>query len=163
LLTHNMVAGDVPIENILKYYEEITRDNVILMLMRCKKLFDARIEVKKIVKLLISHLEHMERVRPLLANKKSIYSDQEIQVIRLSHRVVQKLESALSMFKDDHKMFRTRFLFGGKDLYIEIPKLLRKHSKAMRNAHNDDESIGDLSSEQRQHTGEDYPVFHSSD
>ena len=55
ILTNNMIAGDIPIENILKYYEEPTRENVILMLMRCKKMFDARVEAKKIVKLLIIH------------------------------------------------------------------------------------------------------------
>jgi hypothetical protein len=37
----------------LKTYKEPSRDNVILLLMRCKKLFEARIEAKRILMLLI--------------------------------------------------------------------------------------------------------------
>jgi hypothetical protein len=48
-----MIGGEVPYDHILKYYKEPSRDNVILLLMRCKKLFEARIEAKRILMLLI--------------------------------------------------------------------------------------------------------------
>ncbi len=53
LLTSNMIAGDVPISNIIDYYSEPTRENVIIMILRCKKMYEARIEVKRIIQLLI--------------------------------------------------------------------------------------------------------------
>jgi exonuclease VII small subunit len=53
ILTQNMISGEVPLEKLLKHYEEPIRDHVILMLMRCKKLFNARAEVKQIIMLLI--------------------------------------------------------------------------------------------------------------
>jgi len=48
-----MIGGEVPYDHILKYYKEPSRDNVILLLMRGKKLFEARIEAKRILMLLI--------------------------------------------------------------------------------------------------------------
>jgi hypothetical protein len=53
LLTSNMIAGEVPISNIIEYYQEPTRENVIIMILRCKKMYEARIEVKRIIQLLI--------------------------------------------------------------------------------------------------------------
>jgi hypothetical protein len=45
--------------------------------------------------------------------------------------VTQKLDSNLAMFKDDHKMFKNRFLYGGKDQYIEVPLLLAHLSRIL--------------------------------
>lgn len=48
-----MIVGEIPLENILQIYEEVKRENVVLMLMRCKRLFDARVEAKRIIHNLI--------------------------------------------------------------------------------------------------------------
>jgi hypothetical protein len=48
-----MIATDVSIDKIFEYYREITRKNVIKLLLRCKKMYEARIEVKKILALII--------------------------------------------------------------------------------------------------------------
>lgn len=45
----NMIATDIALEHIFEYYRDITRENVIKLLLRCKKMFDARVEVKKIL------------------------------------------------------------------------------------------------------------------
>lgn len=102
-------------KNILEYYKEATRDNVILMLMRCKKLFDARVEVKKIAKLIMIQQELMKEIEPLFKKKSKTFNDEECGKIKQALKITQKLDSALNLFKDDHKMFRGRFLFGGKD------------------------------------------------
>lgn len=62
LLAKNMIAGDVPISNILDYYQEPTRENVILLILRCKKMYEARLEVKRIIKMLIMKDEMMSKV-----------------------------------------------------------------------------------------------------
>lgn len=46
VLTLNMIATDISLEKIYEYYKEINRPNVIKLLLRCKKMFEARIEVR---------------------------------------------------------------------------------------------------------------------
>ena len=53
VLTMNMIATDVSLEHIFEYYKKITRENVIKLLLRCKKMYEARVEVKKILTLII--------------------------------------------------------------------------------------------------------------
>ena len=48
----NMIATDVSMERIFEYYYEVNRTNVIKLLLRCKKMYEARIEVKKILTLI---------------------------------------------------------------------------------------------------------------
>lgn len=49
VLTLNMIQGDTPLEQILTYYQEPTPENVTRLLVRCKKLYDARGDSKKII------------------------------------------------------------------------------------------------------------------
>ena len=37
----------------------------------------------------------------------------------------------MAMFRDDHKMFKNRFLYAGKDQYIEVPLLLAQLSRIL--------------------------------
>jgi hypothetical protein len=115
LLTSNMISGDVPIQNIIDYYEEPTRENVIIMILRCKKMYEARIEVKRIIKLLIMQGDMItaEELQVLLQKKQPDFSPDEIGLLRKFHRVTAKLDSILAMFREDHKMFKTRFVYRG--------------------------------------------------
>ena len=126
-----MITGDVPLQNIIDYYEEPTRENVIIMILRCKKMYEARIEVKRIIKLLIMQQDALQEVQGLLDRKPATFNDQEITKLRKFHRVTQKLDSNLAMFRDDHKMFKNRFLYAGKDQYIEVPLLLAHLSRIL--------------------------------
>jgi hypothetical protein len=49
VLTLNLIQGDTPLEQVLNHYQEATAENVIRLLVRCKKMYDARIDVKKII------------------------------------------------------------------------------------------------------------------
>lgn len=53
VLTMNMIATDISLDHIFEYYKDVNRDNVIKLLLRCKKMYDARVEVKKILSLII--------------------------------------------------------------------------------------------------------------
>ena len=87
LLSKNMIAGDVPISNIIEYYQEATRENVILLILRCKKMYEARMEVRRIIKSLIMQQEMLAKLQPLLnKGKGGSYSQQEIDEIRKLHR-----------------------------------------------------------------------------
>lgn len=50
----NLVNGDIPIQNITQFYDEVKRENIIRLLLRCKKMYQARVDVKKIIILLIA-------------------------------------------------------------------------------------------------------------
>jgi hypothetical protein len=53
VLTLNMIATDISLDKIYEYYKEINRKNVIKLLLRCRKMYEARTEVKKIFRLII--------------------------------------------------------------------------------------------------------------
>ena len=55
ILNANLVNGDIPIHQISSFYKETKRENIIRLLLRCKKMYEARTDVKKIIMLLIGH------------------------------------------------------------------------------------------------------------
>ena len=69
-----MIAGDVPISNIIEYYQEPTRENVILLILRCKKMYEARNEVRRIIKMLIMQQEMIASLQPLLNKNHGSYT-----------------------------------------------------------------------------------------
>lgn len=133
VLNENMIIGDIPLESIFQLYKETTHDNAILLTMRCKILYDARVQVRRILTLLIQHNELAEHYKPLLG-KKARLNEAEMVLLRQAMRLLQRLESALSLFKEDHKIFKGKFLYGGKDQYLEVPRLQIAISATLRNA-----------------------------
>ena len=69
-----MIAGDVPISNIIDYYQEATRENVIHLILRCKKMYEARTEVKRIIKMLIMQQDMIVKLQPLLNKSHGSYA-----------------------------------------------------------------------------------------
>lgn len=53
VLTTNLISGDTPLENVLNFYQQPTVENVTRLLVRCKKMYDARVDVKKIILFII--------------------------------------------------------------------------------------------------------------
>lgn len=49
VLTANLIQGDNPLESILNFYKDASLENVTRLLVRCKKMYDARVDVKKIL------------------------------------------------------------------------------------------------------------------
>jgi hypothetical protein len=82
-----MISGDVPLSKLLKHYKDSTRENVILLLLRCKKLYIARQEVKKIIMLLIQVNDMMDGVSMIVKGKKRA-SEEEAGRVRLVLRAV---------------------------------------------------------------------------
>jgi hypothetical protein len=48
-LTENMIKPDISLQIFFKYYQEVTRKNVIKLLLRCKRLYDARNQMVSIL------------------------------------------------------------------------------------------------------------------
>lgn len=53
VLTTNLISGDTPLENVLNFYQQPTLESVTRLLVRCKKMYDARVDVKKIIHFII--------------------------------------------------------------------------------------------------------------
>ena len=49
VLTSNMISGDMSVSKLFEYYKDVNRQNVIKLLLRCKKLYQARVDVKTIL------------------------------------------------------------------------------------------------------------------
>lgn len=62
----NMVMSDVSLDRILHLCRDITRENVIKLLLRCKKMYEARVDVKKILQLIIQKEEMFKGNGPIL-------------------------------------------------------------------------------------------------
>ncbi len=121
-MTLNMIATDVSMEKIFEYYNEITRTNVIKLLLRCKKMYEARIEVKKILTL-IFRKEIL--LKWFLTFKDSLPVDipePEAQKIYDLMRLTERLMGIINQFRTEHKIFKGQFLFRGSD-YMEICQL----------------------------------------
>lgn len=92
VLTANLIQGDTHIDHILHYYKEPSVENVTRLLVRCKKMYEARADVKKILLSLVicdDLLEHVTRET----------EEQCLQALR-------KAQGLLSSFKHENKMFR---------------------------------------------------------
>ena len=53
VLSSNLISGEIPLENILEFYKESKREVIIKLMLRCKKMYEVRALVKKILLLKI--------------------------------------------------------------------------------------------------------------
>mmetsp|Transcript_4690 Transcript_4690/g.4384 ORF Transcript_4690/g.4384 Transcript_4690/m.4384 type:complete len:84 (-) Transcript_4690:29-280(-) len=49
VLTKNMISGDVTLTKLFEFYSVCNRQSTIKLLLRCKKLYEARVDVKSIL------------------------------------------------------------------------------------------------------------------
>ena len=84
VLTVNMVKPDICNHILFTHYREVTKKNCIKLLLRCKRLYDARNEVVNILKL-------VTEVECVLEPKSAIWrilQDDSADVLKPSHHSV---------------------------------------------------------------------------
>lgn len=54
VLNKNLIEADIDISKIFQFYDLPKRENIIRLLLRCKKMYEARVDVKKIIMLIIT-------------------------------------------------------------------------------------------------------------
>ena len=84
VLTVNMVKPDICNHILFTHYKEVTKKNCIKLLLRCKRLYDARTEVVNILKL-------VTEVECVLEPKSAIWrilQDDSADVLKTSHHGV---------------------------------------------------------------------------
>jgi hypothetical protein len=67
VLTRNMVCSDISLERIFEHYNDVTRENVIKLLLRCKMLYEARVDVKTILMSIIKKEKVFRKLEVLMA------------------------------------------------------------------------------------------------
>ena len=56
-----MIIGETSLEKLFEYYSDVKREIVIKMLIRCKKLYESRADVKKIMTYIIMKEELFDK------------------------------------------------------------------------------------------------------
>ena len=115
VLTRNMIQADVSLDRIFEYYDEITRQNVIKMLLRCKLLYEARVDVRKILLLIIKKEETHAIIMSIKEGKVRKSKEEIGMIINECLRLISRLISCINNFKHEHKIFKGQFLFKGQD------------------------------------------------
>ncbi len=95
VLTRNMIQADIQMDRIFEYYDEVKRPDVIKMLLRCKLLYEARVEVKKILFLIIKKEETLEKIQKMISEGSSNIKDTEetTKLVFDGMKMVQRLIS----------------------------------------------------------------------
>lgn len=84
-LTENMIKPDISLHIFFKYYQEVNRKNVIKLLLRCKRLYDARNQMVHI-------LVYVMQIEELLVPKNVLWRvlQDNTPVKRKSHMLLIK-------------------------------------------------------------------------
>ena len=123
-LASSMIAQDTATEKILSMYDQVSSDpdkkkeNAIKLLLRCKKMFDARAHARRILALIIKRETMKESTK--VVTRESIAEE-------IAH--AQRLLTLIKSFVDEHRIFVLRevFVFRGRNLLrtvaVEISSL----------------------------------------
>eukprot|EP00347_Sterkiella_histriomuscorum_P022374 403330710 len=121
VLNNNLVVGDIAMNSIFNFYKGPQRENIIRLLLRCKKMYEARVDVKKILMLMITQSELFKDIEVLRELEVKKYKRSDMDTFQNGLQLLSKIQRELNIFKQDHKIFRAKFIFNNLDLYNEIP------------------------------------------
>lgn len=126
----------------------IKRENAIKVLLRCKKMYEARASVRRILKLLIKKEREIDI---WLHNLDKLNDTQKEDIMRSTSRstgtqkqdppkmregmaLMKRLLSMVSSFLEEHRIFRTKdkFVFKGRDLIETLREDIEMLDEYMR-------------------------------
>ena len=115
----NMVKPDICNHILFTHYKDVTKKNVIKLLLRCKRLYDARNEVVNILKM-VTEVECV--LEPKQAIWRILQDDSQNALKKGHHAVVMRtlkiLGNALTritIFNQEHRLFHGEFKFNKED------------------------------------------------
>jgi len=121
-LTENMIKPDISLGIFFKYYQDVTRKNVIKLLLRCKRLYDARNQMARI-------LVHVVQVEAILMPKNTLWCvlqdttpikiKSHFDMIQRTLKFLSHVLAKISTFQHEHKLFAGEFKFN-RDNYIDF-------------------------------------------
>ena len=82
VLNRNMVMMDASFASIFKHYKDISKDNVIKLLIRSRKMYDARIVVRKILLQVLKRKDYFkENIEPILNGERAFEEERDRPVL----------------------------------------------------------------------------------
>ena len=118
VLEVNMVRPDINSEILFNHYQEVNKKNVIKLLIRCKKLYNARNESMNILKKVMEAewiMQPMGLVWRVLQNdKREACSTAERDLLQRALKILSDALTLITIFQQEHKLFRDEFRFNDK-------------------------------------------------
>lgn len=98
VLTANMITADVSIEKIFEHYSEINRENVIKLLLRCRMLYVARLDIKSILLQIIKKEKAFRSIEKMMndALERKVINPRLQESMFEGLRISQRLLSSIS-------------------------------------------------------------------
>ena len=91
--------ADMTLERIFEYYKDVTRLNVIKLLIRVRKLYEARLDVKKILVTLIEKETYVKQIYPVLDKKRRFVKTSHEPMLNTALTKIQNGLRQLNNFK----------------------------------------------------------------
>lgn len=159
VLNANMVRPDICDRILFEHYQEVTNKNVIKLLLRVKRLYDARNESVNILKLVME----VEAVIQPKSDLWRIMQDNSRQPLNkafqeLFKRALKILSNALThitIFQQEHHLFKDEFKFNKKEYrdYIkDIGKIIGGFLKLKHEPNPALQETGLLQEEHKEHS-----------
>jgi len=82
VLNRNLVAGEAPLKRVFKFYQEINRQNVIKLLLRVIKMYQARNDAKIILEGVIKLNEISLPVKAILEGTSPFIAEQHTSLLQ---------------------------------------------------------------------------------
>ena len=119
VLNTNMVRPDICDNILFTHYQEVTKKNVIKLLLRVKRLYDARNEAVNIIKLVIE-VEALTQPksdlwRILQDNSGSLLKESYKELLKKVLRMLSNTLTRITIFQQEHHLFKDEFKFNGKE------------------------------------------------
>lgn len=124
-LTADMIEQELPLNMFFTYYKEVSRKNVIKLLLRCKRLYDARNSIVSILASLV-HVDIMmepDSVLWTVLQDKAVRMEIHMDMVRRCLRFLSATLTKISIFQTENKLFRGGFKFNDQDQVEMIVKL----------------------------------------
>ena len=93
-----MITADVSIEKIFEHYSEINRENVIKLLLRCRMLYVARLDIKSILLQIIKKEKAFRSIEKMMndALERKVINPRLQESMFEGLRISQRLLSSIS-------------------------------------------------------------------
>ena len=127
VLVANMVRPDVCNHILFAHYQEVNPTNVIKLLMRVKRLYEARHEAVNILKLVMEVeaviTPRSDLWRIMQDNDNSALSDAHYKIILRTMKILSHALTKITIFQQEHHLFKNEFKFNNtnyRDFIKEI-------------------------------------------
>ena len=118
VLNENMVRPDISSAILFNHYQEVSKKNVIKLLIRVKKMYEARNEAIILLKMMAevdAFMQPGELVwRVLQNNKQEPLNDAERALVGRALKILSDALTHITIFKQEHKLFANEFRFNNK-------------------------------------------------